>query len=306
MGFDLKIPGWLLLTALIWGGAGGGLDAATGPDRSMRWFEKAPDTAARGVALVVHGLNLNPDRMVNLIRVLNTSGIGAMRLSLAGHGDNFQPVPGLDPAEARMETFKTVSYRMWSQDFLQAYRKARQLKHELRVPLFLVADSYGALLALALTLSEPDVDFDRMILFAPAISLKKRNFIVRLLSPFPRLVIPSFSPGFYRANRGTPQAAYAVVFETLARFETSIGPKINIATLVFIDPGDELVSFDGLRQLVRKHRLDRWRIHRLTKDQENAATKIHHLIIDPASVGQSTWNRMVRAMLSHLLRPPAF
>jgi hypothetical protein len=145
-----------------------------------------------------------------------------------------------------------------------------------------------------------------MVLFAPAISLRKRNSIVRLLSPFPRLVIPSFSPGFYKANRGTPQAAYAVVFDTLARFEKSIGPKINIATLVFIDPEDELVSYKGLRQRVREHQLDRWRIHSVTKDEATAATRIHHLIIDPASVGQGTWNQMVRAMLAHLLRPQAF
>jgi pimeloyl-ACP methyl ester carboxylesterase len=304
MGWGLKIPGWVLLMALICGGAEPA--AATGPHRSTQWFEKAPATDARGVALVVHGLNLNPDRMVNLIRVLNTNGVGALRLSLTGHGDNFMPVPGLDPDEARMETFKTVSHRIWSEDFMAAYRKSLQLKHQLKGPLFLVADSYGALLALEVSLNVPEVRFDRMVLFAPAVSLHKRNSIVRLLSPFPRLVIPSFSPGFYQANRGTPLAAYAVVFDTLARFQKSIGPKINIATLVFIDPEDELVSFEGLRQLVRKHQLDRWRIHRVTKEKGRAATRIHHLIIDPASVGQSTWNQMARAMLSHLLRPHAF
>ena len=304
MSIYLKIPGWLLLIALICSGAE--FEAAAGPDRSIRWFEKAPDSDTKGVALVVHGLNLNPDRMVNLIGVLNTTGISAMSLSLRGHGDNFDPVPGLDLADARMEAFKSVSRQIWSEDFLQAYQKIRQLRRKLEVPLFLIADSFGALLALELTLNEPDVEFDRMVLFAPAVSLHKRNSIIRLFSPFPRFVLPSLSPKFYKANRGTPQAAYAVLFETLARFEQSIGPKINIPTLVFIDPKDELVSYERLRKIIRQHRLDRWRIHHVSKDKSSAATKIHHLIVDPASVGQSTWDRMVKAMQSHLLRPHSF
>ena len=61
MGIDLKIPGWLLLIALICGGAE--LEATAGSDRSMRWFEKTPDGNVRGIALVVHGLNLNPGKL---------------------------------------------------------------------------------------------------------------------------------------------------------------------------------------------------------------------------------------------------
>jgi pimeloyl-ACP methyl ester carboxylesterase len=304
MGIDLKISGWLLLIALICGGAE--LEATAGSDRSMRWFEKAPGSNAKGVALVVHGLNLNPDRMVNLIRALNTSGISAMRLSLRGHGDNFETVPGMELADARMEAFKTVSQRIWSEEFLQAYQKTRQLQRTLEVPLFLIADSFGALLALELSLNAPDVEFDRTVLFAPALSLHKRTSILRLLSPFPRFVLPSLSPKFYIANRGTPLAAYAVVFDTLARFEASLGPKINLPTLVFIDPEDELVSFEGLRTMIKQHQLNRWRIHQVSKDKKSAATKIHHLIIDPASVGQPAWDRMVKAMQSHLLNPQTF
>ena len=304
MGFRLKISGWLLLIALVWGGAQ--LEADTGSDRSMRWFDKAPDSNLNGIALVVHGLNLNPDRMVNLIRVLNTMGIGAVQLSLKGHGDNFDPVPGMEEADARMEAFKTVSHQIWADDFLQAYHQTSQLKHELKVPLFLIADSFGALLALDLSLNESDVEFDRMVLFAPAVSLHGRNFIIRLLSPFPRFVVPSLSPKFYKANRGTPQVAYSVVFDTLARFERSVGQKINIPTLVFIDPKDELVSYLELRAMIKQHKLNRWRVFRIDKDKTTSATGIHHLIIDPASVGQANWNRMVRAMKSHLLRPQTF
>ncbi len=298
MGLRLKIPGWLLLIALACAGPQPG--AAADLDRSMRWFDKAPDRNLIGVALVVHGLNLNPDRMTNLIRILNTMGIGALQVSLKGHGDNFEPLPGMALADARMEAFKSVSHQIWADDFLKAYRYIMQLRPDPDVPLFLIADSFGALLALDLSLNEPDVEFGRMVLFAPAVSMRGRNSLIRLLSPFPRFVVPSLSPGFYKANRGTPQTAYAVVFETLARFERSIGPKINIPTLVFIDPKDELVSYEGLRALLKQHELDRWRVFRVEKDMTTAATRIHHLIIDPASVGQSTWRGMMERMHRHL------
>ncbi len=293
-----------LLIMLVWACMGAESSAAS--NRSVRWFDQAPGTPVKGVALVVHGLNLEPDRLLNLIRVLNAGGVRALRVSLQGHGDNFMPIKDLDKTEARLESFKTVSYQIWSQEFLQAYRRIQKFAQERAVPLYLIGDSFGALLALELFLNETEVKFDRMVLYAPALSLHGRNAIIQLLNPFPKLVLPSFAPHFYRANRGTPQLAYAVVFETLARFEKSIGPKINIPTLVFIDPKDELISYKGLRKLIQTHQLDRWRIQHVSKDKDTAATRINHLIIDPASVGQSTWKRMVKAMQSHLLRPQTF
>lgn len=254
-----------------------------------------------GVALVVHGLNLNPDRMVNIIRTLNSGGIGVLQVSLLGHGGNFTPIAGMDQAEARMEAFKSVSYEKWAGDLLAACRWVDQLSGQVELPLFLVADSYGALLALELMLTEADVQFDRMVLFAPALSMRGRNHIIRLLNPFPGWVWPSFAPEFYRANRGTPQAAYQVIFNTLERFEKSLGPKINVPTLVFIDPKDELISYKGLRALKEKQKLDQWRFHHITKDKPTATTRIHHLIITPAAVGQTTWLEMTKGMLKHLL-----
>lgn len=270
--------------------------------RSMRWFDQAPGSPMTAVALVVHGLNLNPDRMANIIGVLNASGIGALRVSLQGHGDNFTPVNGMDDATARMQAFKSVSYRIWAQELLQAYRRAHRLSTRNDVPLFLVAHSYGALLALELMLSEPEVRFDRMVLFAPALSMHGRNHIIRLFNFLPQWVWPSFSPEFYLANRGTPQAAYQAVFETLARFEKEIGPKINIPTLVLIDPKDELISYQGLRELAKNQKLDQWRFHYITKDKATATTRIHHLLITPAAVGRSTWKEMIGRMQNQLLK----
>jgi alpha-beta hydrolase superfamily lysophospholipase len=156
------------------------------------------------------------------------------------------------------------------------------------------------LIALDLFASCPQVGFDRMVLFAPALKLHARSHLIRLLAAFPSLVIPTLSPPDYLANRGTPMAAYAAVFDTLASFRENIGPKINVPTLVFIAPRDELVSANGLRQLTARRRLDRWRIVEVQKDAPGRAGRIRHLIIDEAAVGKANWRKMTTEMLAHL------
>jgi len=281
-------------------------DGQMAVSRAMRWFPQQSSGLITGVALVVHGLNLNPDRMNEIIAALNAGGIAALRVSLRGHGDNFTPVAGLDSEEARLEAFKSAAYASWSLELLQAFRRAERLRRKRAVPLFLVANSYGALLALDLTLTHEEVAFDRMVLFAPALAMHSRNHVIRLLNPFPNLVVPSFSPRRYLANQGTPVAAYEAVFETLAHFERSLGRKINVPSLVFIDPRDELISYEGLEALITAQRLDNWTIRQVAKSGADSRVAIHHLIVDQASMGGAAWEEMMTRMRTHLLRPLFF
>lgn len=56
---------------------------------SMQWFYSDRQTGLKGVALVIHGLNLRPARMQPIISELTGSGIDVLGLSLRGHGDNY-------------------------------------------------------------------------------------------------------------------------------------------------------------------------------------------------------------------------
>ena len=75
----------------------------------------------------------------------------------------------------------------------------------------------------------------------------------------------SLSPHVIRlrpaAHSRTPIAAYNALFETLDHFESHLGPRLNLPTLVVMDPGDELVSLGGIRKLAETHNLDQWRFH---------------------------------------------
>ncbi|MGD8963839.1 MAG: alpha/beta fold hydrolase [Desulfobacterales bacterium] len=271
-------------------------------NESVRWHPGGDDTELAAVALVIHGLNCRPDKMEAIITILNANGIDCLNLSLRGHGTNFSPIDNMSPDEARMVAFKSVSYPLWKTEAYKAYQLAKKKSDLHGRPLFLIGFSMGGLLGVDLMTSNPNVRFDKMVLFAPAIAMLQRNYLIQIFSPFPSLVIPSAGDKSYLANDGTPMAAYNALFDMHAHFEDHLDTrKINIPAVVFIDEEDELVSYASLQQMVQKHVLDQWRIHPVGKDKTVSEVDMHHLIIDAASVGNSMWQEMVDVTLLHLL-----
>ena len=267
---------------------------------SMRWYDnRSPDTT-RGVALVIHGLNLRPSKMESIIKILTASGIDALNLSLRGHGENYDRHAQSDPERARLATFKSVSYELWKKEIYTAYVAARSRSIKKDVPLFFVGFSLGGLLGADLLASKPDIQYDRMVLFAPSIKMHVRNNIIRVLSPFPWLTIPSYTLASYQSNDGTPMAGYNALFDSLKNFAGHAGPRVNVPTLVFIDQRDEIVSYRRLKQMVQDENLDQWQIYIVHKESSGELAKIHHLIIDAPSTGENVWKNMMRAMVSHL------
>jgi len=273
-------------------------------DYSINWFNTQTSQKINGVALVVHGLNLKPDKMGSIISLLTNAGINVLNLSLLGHGRNYSPDQNKTQREARIESFKTASHRLWLDETRQAYHQARQQSDQLGTPLFFIGYSLGGLLGTDLLASYTDVRFDRMVLFAPALSLYATHIFMKLLSPFPRLVIPNLVFKAYRANYGTPVAAYTALFKALDHFKKNVSPKLNIPTFVFIDRQDELVSYRGLKRFIENQRLDQWRFHAIQKGRNGVEEKMRHLIIDAPSVGRETWHEMGSAMMKHLLHEP--
>lgn len=271
-------------------------------DQSMRWFYSDTQGKLKGVALVIHGLNLRPDRMQPIISMLTESGIDVLGLSLRGHGENYTHSNGIDEDQARLETFKNASYQVWINEAYLAYLQVKERGEDKGVPLFFTAFSTGALIGLDLFVTYPEVRLDKMILLAPAIKLHAIVYLQRALSPFPGLVLPSLGLKSYLANtRGTPIAAYNALFEGLAHFEEHFSQKINIPTLVFIDEDDELISAQGLRSFVSEKSLDRWRFYGVQKGASADRATFHHHIIDVQSTGDSVWQDMMKAVVNHLM-----
>ena len=269
---------------------------------SMRWFHNQKSQKLQGVALVIHGLNLRPDRMRPIIDSLTGAGIDVLSLSLRGHGANYDHRDGLGAAAARLESFKNVSYPLWLNEAYLAYMQVQQRGQQEQVPVFLTAFSIGGLIGLDLLLTNPGVHFDKIVLLAPAISLHAAIYLERLLAPFPRLVIPSLADDAYLANKsGTPVAAYNALFEALEDFEQNAGPKLNLPTLLFIDEQDEFIPLRGLKELVAEHNLDQWQFYIVQKEEKLASGTFHHHILDATSTGEKVWRAMMTATIRHLL-----
>lgn len=231
----------------------------------------------RAVAVVIHGLNLNPDRMDSIINFYNSIGISTLKVRLKGHRGRFQD-------------FINISYEIWLKEIETAFIKAKQYIKNKKIPLILSGFSIGALTGLNVTAFKNNFKIDAAIFFAPAIIIRKRSRVVLFFNKFGNdFVIPSRSPANYKANKGIPITGYNALFELEDKLK-SMYDIINIPTLCFIDKGDEIVDARGLKNLVKTHNLNKWQLINIKKDRLTSKHGYRHLIIDPDSIGQKSWN----------------
>jgi len=269
-------------------------------DESSQWFTINRSTKNKGVALVVHGLNLRPERMHSIITVLNEAGIDVLNLSLRGHGNNYAKNINVSIDDARLESFRTVSYGVWLDEVYKAYVKVRERAARKKVPVLFIGYSLGGLMGCNLALSHPDVLYDRMVLFAPALNVTVKSYFLKALMPFPNLVIDSLSPISYRSNEGTPMAAYRALFEAIEYFKDNNNDRINTATIIFIDEKDEFISYSSLKEMIALKNLSLWHIAMVRKDNDVEGKMSNHLIIDRESVGEKMWTEVIHALKTHV------
>jgi esterase/lipase len=269
---------------------------------ATRWYNTHNLDEIKGVALVIHGLNLRPDKMQPIISVLTESGIDVLGLSLRGHGENYTHHAGIKEDQARLEAFKAVSYPLWMNEAYLAYTQVRKRSAHKKVPLFFVGFSLGGLIGLDLFASQPEVHYERMVLFAPAVKLHRSRYLARILSPFSRLVIPSLAPDSYLSNKkGTPMAAYNALFEGLQQFEKHVNRRINVPSLIFIDEEDEFIPVRAFKKLKEEKKLDQWKLYIVEKEATASQDTFHHHIIDEYSTGKTVWKEMMETTITYLL-----
>jgi alpha-beta hydrolase superfamily lysophospholipase len=269
-----------------------------GFDHTLEW--RANRGAASAVALVIHGLNVKPQCMGFLGHELNKLGIATLYCALSGHGDNYQLSGDLTEDEARLAALGRVTYVLWRDEAAAAYRVAAQQADHWGVPIVLVAFSLGALIGCTSALQCADIQFAKLVLFAPALCIHRSSYVLKLLARWPQLVVPSLTPAMYRTNPGTAIAAYNALYAAQHDFEQAIGRRLNVPALVFVDPYDEMVSSRGLQQLILRHKLSQWQVQ-LVHKTAGANTRYHHLLIDRGSVGTATWRQMMEHMRAHLV-----
>ncbi len=231
-------------------------------------------------ALIIHGLNNDPQAMTPLAKLLGGMGIDSTLAQLTGHFES----------EARAQAFGTVTAELWLSDAANAYRQAVE-RHPGK-EIILAGNSLGALLGLRLSQTSR-VRFEKMILFAPAIHLRPWSYFPRLLGTL-NIRLPSGMPKAIRANSGTPISAYEALFQLVRRFEPDF---VHPPALVVMDPRDELVSYAKVRAWTQRNPANRL----LTI---KSPARFKHLLTDQTFVGEANW-RLIGNAIKELIEPQA-
>lgn len=245
-----------------------------------QWFY-TNSTKPEGVVLLVHGLNQKPSSWSDLIEYLNSINLHVYRLALKGHR-------GLT-----FDDMHSVNAQVWQDELIAAHNEMQQ--HFCSLPLYLVAYSLGSLVAVSVQLKAGQPLFDRQILLAPALAIRPYT---RLALPLCTLLahLPSRSPRGYIANtEGTTAEAYRALFQ-LEKEVRQCGnfSIVNVPTQIMMRPDDELISYTATGRLLKKNKLDKWRLVPLVDDScaKRCSFSYKHLIVDQRSAGGVIWGRM--------------
>lgn len=241
---------------------------------------------AKAVVLIAHGLNLLPSKMDDIANFLQANNYDVYRLALSGHRGNF-------------EELKHITRQIWLEDFAGGYKTAKERAGELNIPIYFLGYSLGGVLAVDSVVSDTSIRFEKIVLFAPAISVYMPSWVIRMANKFSaNFLLPSSAPREVRANDKLTVRAYGSLFESIAVATTSDLSVLNVPTKIFIDAKDELVSEAGIKKCIQENKLSQWSIDEVSIEGTEYPFKKHHLIIDKLALGPVEWARVTDRILT--------
>ncbi len=262
------------------------LEAGYSPDRVTQWY-RAKASAAK--AVVVHGLNFNPEKMSALIDELRRLGIDSLRITLSGHGNS-------------KKEFEQATANRWTQEVRDSYCIAHQEAKLENHPVYFIGYSLGAVTGIAAAQQFQEVRPDRAILLAPALRLTFLARTVRWLFWWDSLVLPSRNHQEFTAHRGTPISAYRALFEIIERVN-AIKPQsdsLSFPALIVVDPQDELVDSKELRSKIRELQLNHWMWREIKIPDHQKSGAPHHAIMHPFFTGDTAWKTLTQSIQEFL------
>lgn len=246
---------------------------------------------AKGVAIVLHGLNNKASSTNEIASSLAANGIVVVRGGLTGHGGD-------------LNQFATVTRLQWLTDAHRAWCLAKSIAAPLKLPVSAVGFSLGALVLADLGSSPEffDVKFSRAVFLAPAISVRIFTYAIKLLSPFPAITIPSANIMELRANpSGTPVSAYKALFASISAIENRGFNSITFPALLFVHPKDELVSRSGLLAIIRKRPTSDWVLEDISIGSDSKLAASKHAIFESRLIGMQSWELVIQKSVSFLI-----
>lgn len=268
------------------------LNAEDAPDKTTKflWF-LSPNEPAKGVVIVVHGLNNHPAVMDSLIQELNKAGLHALRVCLAGHCDD--------------KPQNSVRRKDWKGDIAEAVRLAKE-KYPM-LPLFNLSYSLGSAVTVAYLREQPARVFSRMVFLAPAITLRTYCGLMRPLLPLRalHLAFPSVIPKEFRAHDWNAVRMYNELFRVVDannKSKQSV-PSLIVPTLSITHEDDELIDGKQIIPWAAKRNLTNWR-SKILKSDTFPMSRRYHLLFAKDAVTPENWLSLNEAIVNFFAEPP--
>ncbi|MFP4068005.1 MAG: alpha/beta hydrolase [Spirochaetaceae bacterium] len=258
------------------------------PTMIPRFQQYEPTIPPRAVVLVVHGLNLHPDRMTPVCALLQSLGVRVVRMALAGHRGDYGAL-------------EEVTRESWLEDYRAAARflgeAARVDRSAGELPLGFLGQSLGALTFCDFVLTEALYAgyaarvADRALFLSPAVALRRSAQLLRPLTALTRrLPIPSASSPEDRLYPRLPAATYRALYASYREVRSRLsGDSVPIPSTVVMHPRDELISRRGIERLIAEERLSKSRLVLL--EQDATARGTNHLAVCRHTMGDANWRR---------------
>ena len=267
------------------------LSGSTAPEEGMAegmWIGEREKP--RAFVLLAHGLNLKPSRMRPLAETAchDENRYSCRILSLPGH------------EEFGSSRMRQVTANSWKQRILEEVEQIERLALEHQVPAYFIGYSLGGLVGEWAISQQANSVFDKVVLIAPAIATHSYTKIASYLPMTGNMMLPSKNHPDYRANKGTSIAAYRAMFRIMGEFRESRLRGVDIPTLVFLNPEDELVSHRRLIRWIDDSRLSHWRVLFVRDLKPSIRPNYQHLMIDQASMGAEAWEELSTAIREFL------
>jgi esterase/lipase len=223
-------------------------------------------------------MNLKPESLVPMAKILAEKNFSVFLPAFHGH------------CASRGDYLQAKSSE-WLQDAEQFYREAERKSQEKKVPLFLVAYSFSALIYQV----RGDLPFAKKVYLAPALATKFwYPWLIAVAKIFPDFHFPSRNLPQYAANSHSSLRGILALDDLLQKFQSGKGHADQTQGLIILDPKDELVDAEGVLDFVQKS--SNRKFLPISNEGHSLPKTYHHLIVTPESLSPSEWKRMIQAI----------
>ncbi|MBU6375516.1 MAG: alpha/beta hydrolase, partial [Bdellovibrionales bacterium] len=235
--------------------------------------------APQGFVLLGHGLNLKPSKMRSIAEAIcnSESGLACRIIQLPGH------------EEQAPQSMKTISGALWKKALSSEVDQVSEMASRRKVPVYFLGYSLGGLMGEWALLGHEQSPFKKMVLIAPALSAYLYARAVVCLPLTNGVILPSKNHLEYRVHSGTSLGAYRAMFSIMKEVRKSGSKRLDIPTLIFTNPADELVDAEELKRWAVDSSLSKWEFVSVPALESKLKPVYQHLMIDSDTMGDGAF-----------------